>query len=99
VLPLIRPGIRPKKIHLLVEEVRPRGISAALRAAECLGKDKERSIDALEKIITNTAARNIPVETAKSLINEEDLELIYILLMAVYQSGSYLRWGEGKKFV
>ena len=32
-LPLIAPGARPRKMHLLVEEVRPRGTGAALKAA------------------------------------------------------------------
>jgi len=67
--PVIYPGVRPKRLHLLVEEVRPRGIREALAAAALIGKEKAKFLEALEKIVTDTAARKIAPEAVKEAIS------------------------------
>lgn len=96
---VIRPGIRPKKKHLLVEKVRPYGITAAVNAVSVLGKDKAVFIDTLEKLVAETALRALPPETVHALIDRGDLELIYELLTALARPDVYLRWGGGREFI
>lgn len=86
-------------MHLLVEELRPRGTGEALEAAGLLEKDKTEFISTLEKLIIGTAARKLPPAAAKSVLTCEDLELIYELLIAVHHSDSYLKWGDRREFV
>lgn len=57
---LISPGVRPRKLNLLVEELRPRGSRAALEAAGFLPGDKGEFLRLLEGIIMETARRKIP---------------------------------------
>lgn len=96
---VIRPGVRPKKIHLLVEKVRPHGITTAVNAVSVLGKDKEAFIELLKKLVSETALKVLPPETVNALIDRGDLELIYELLTALNRSDLYLRWGGGREFI
>jgi hypothetical protein len=82
---------------LLVEEFRPWGCCDALAVAKMLIYEEPGSLKALEKLVKATMFRS--THQAEEIIKAEDFEHIRDLLLIVAESGSYLRWGEGREFI
>ena len=99
VLPLFRPGVRPKRINLVVEEFRPQGIIPALKAADLIGKDKQKALGSIWNIILTTVGTKVDLDELANAIGEKDLEHIYELLKIVKTSGCHLNWGGGRRFL
>ncbi len=98
VVPVVRPGVRPKRINSIVENVRPHGLSQALEAVRWLRQDRAACMKAINTTLQETALRTISPETFQELITEEDLAHIYDLLLIVEESRKYLKWGDGRRF-
>ncbi|MEW5921623.1 MAG: hypothetical protein AB1796_11895 [Bacillota bacterium] len=96
-VPVVKPKMRAKKLHLLVEEFRPWGCREALAVAKMLIHDDPDLLKALEKLVKATLLRS--ANKAEEVIKDEDIEHILDLLLIVVESGSYLRWGEGREFI
>ncbi len=99
VVPAVRPGVRPKRIHMVAENVRPHGVIPAGQAVKWLGLDRAACIEAIRKIVLDTASRTISPEKLQELIVEEDLACIHDLLLVVDESGLYLLWGDGRMII
>ena len=55
------------------------------------------SLKELEKLIEATLFRF--ANKTEEAVKPEDIEHIHDLLLILAESGSYLRWGEGREFV
>jgi hypothetical protein len=99
VLPIFRQKVRPRRINLVVEELRPRGIIPALKAADLIGKDKEKALGSIWNIILATVGTKVDLDELAKAIDEKDLENIYELLEIVKTSGYHLNWGGGRRFL
>lgn len=95
--PALKPRVQTKNLHLFIEEFRPWCTREALSTAEALIRKDPGSFEALKKL--NEAALIRLGEKAENQIKPEDIEHIHDLLLMLAESGSYLRWGEGREFI
>jgi hypothetical protein len=95
-VPVLKPNIRPRRLHLVAEEFRPWGCQDALAIAKMIIEEDPGSYKELEKLIKTTLIRSVgqPDET----IRPDDIEHVHDLLPIIARSGLTPRWGEGREF-
>ncbi len=96
-VPVVRPKLRAKNLHLIAEGFRPRGCRDALVAAKMLIHEEPGAREALEKLIESTLNRS--TDQAGEIINSGNIEHLYNLLLIVAESGSYLCWDGRREFI
>ena len=96
---IVNPNVKPRKIHLFVEEFRPLGCKDALEAASLLQFNQEKFEETLKQIIEKSAGKVVPNSLIKNIMSQEDIKHISQLLFILVDSGSHINWGEQKEIL
>lgn len=98
--PIIEPELKQQKLHLLVEELRPRGTKEALEAVSLLKDENSAAFErALRDITEKAAGRMLTSSQVKRIISKKDVEHLSFLIKIIADSGTYINWGGQKEII
>lgn len=88
----------PLKLHLAVEDLRPRGYETALGIAKMVEQRRPKSEikEEIYKTLVSVLERN---RLPEDIVDDDDAEKIYFWLEVIEKSDAHVRWGSGKEFL